>query len=359
MGMPPGNRTVRRAVTLRDVAAAARVHVATASRALDAETAHPVSRETRARVQRVAKELGYRHHMMARGLRRGFSSTVGVVVADLGNAYTPPVLRGLERSLERADYMALVTESRDDSQALDRAVGHLLARQVDGLVLLAVRASDLARVVGWTERVPVVLAVRSLPGSGVPAVTHDDLGGGRLAAAHLAELGHRRVVQLPGPLDMQPFRDRHDSFAETAAGLGLDVWAVPAAGGPTVEEGQRLMELALADRRQATGVFAHNDAMAMGAVRALRGAGLDCPRDMSIVGYNDVPMADCLDPPLTTVRLDGHEVGRRAGDAVLAAIRGLPAPQGDPPVPAELVVRSSATPVDSQRSPSRFSATLP
>ena len=339
-----GNRTVRQAVTLRDVAAAAKVHVATASRALDAETAHPVSRETRARVQRVAKELGYRHHMMARGLRRGFSSTVGVVVADLGNAYTPPVLRGLERSLERADYMALVTESRDDSQALERAVGHLLARQVDGLVLLAVRSDDLARVVGWTSWVPVVLAVRSLPGSGVPAVTHDDLGGARLAAGHLAELGHRRVVQLPGPLDMQPFRDRHDSFAETATGLGLDVWAVPAAGRPTVEEGRRLMELAVADRRGATGVFAHNDLMAVGAVQALRAAGLDCPRDLSVVGYNDVPMADCLDPPLTTVRLDGHEVGRRAGEAVLAAIRGLPVPQGDPPVPAELVVRVSAAP---------------
>ena len=109
-----------------------------ASRALDAETAHPVSRETRARVQRVAQELGYRHHMMARGLRRGFSSTVGVVVADLGNPYTPPVLRGLERSLERADYMALVTESRDDSQVLDQAVGHLLVGAACHPFLLAV-----------------------------------------------------------------------------------------------------------------------------------------------------------------------------------------------------------------------------
>src|SRR4029450_10400494 len=202
MGMPR-DRTARRAVTLRDVAAAARVHVATASRALDAETAHPVSRETRARGQRGAGGLGYRHHMMARGLRRGFSSTVGVVVADLGNPYTAPVLRGLERSLGQADYMALVTESRDDSQALERAVDHLLARQVDGLVLLAARAGDLDRILGWTTRVPVVLAVRSLPGSGVPDVTHDDLGGGRLAAGHLGELGHRRVAPLPGAPDAQ------------------------------------------------------------------------------------------------------------------------------------------------------------
>ena len=339
-----GNRVVRRSVTLRDVAAAARVHVATASRALDSETAHPVSPETRARVKQVAEELGYQHHMMARGLRRGFSSTVGVVVADLGNPYTAPVLRGLQSRLEGADYMALMTESRDDSQVLERAVGHLLARQVDALVMLAVRSGDLDRVVGWASRVPVVLAVRGLPGSGVPAVTHDDLGGARLAAAHLAELGHRRVVQLPGPPDMQPFRDRHDGFAEAADELGLEAWATPPASRPTFDEGRRLMALALEGHGRATAVFAHNDAMAMGAVRALRDAGLGCPGDVSVVGYNDVPMADCFDPPLTTIRLNGHEVGRQAGEAVLAAIRGLPLPGGDRPEPAELVVRASATP---------------
>jgi LacI family transcriptional regulator len=337
-----GNRVVRRSVTLRDVAAAARVHVATASRALDAETAHPVSPATRARVKQVAEELGYRHHMMARGLRRGFSSTVGVVVADLGNPYTAPVLRGIQSRLEGADYMALMTESRDDSQVLERAVGHLLARQVDGLVVLAVRSGDLDRVLGWASRVPVVLAVRSLPGSGVPAVTHDDLGGARLAAAHLAELGHRRVVQLPGPPDMQPFSDRHDGFAEAAAELGLEAWATPPGSRPVFDEGRRLMGLAL--ESPATAVFAHNDAMAMGAVRALRDAGLDCPGDVSVVGYNDVAMADCFDPPLTTIRLDGHRVGRQAGEAVLAAIRGLPLPDGRQPVPAELVARASAVP---------------
>jgi LacI family transcriptional regulator len=338
-----GNRGVRRAVTLRDVAAAARVHVATASRALDAETAHPVSPETRARVRQVAEELGYRHHMMARGLRRGFSSTVGVVVADLGNPYTAPVLRGLQNRLQQADHMALVTESRDDSSTLERAVGHLLARQVDGLVLLAARAGDLERVLEWNNLVPVVLAVRCLPGSGIPTVAHDDLGGGRLAAGHLAELGHRRVVQLPGPLDVQAFEDRRLGFAETAERLGLEAWSVSPASRPMFSEGRRLMAEALAGGRRATGVFAHNDAMAMGAIRALREAGLDCPRDVSVVGSPSTPMADCFDPPLTTVRLDGDEVGRRAGEAVLAAIRGLPVATG-PPIPAQLVVRSSTGP---------------
>jgi LacI family transcriptional regulator len=344
-----GNRGVRRSVTLRDVAAAARVHVATASRALDSQTAHPVSPETRARVKQVAEELGYQHHMMARGLRRGFSSTVGVVVADLGNAYTAPVLRGLQSRLEAAEYMALMTESRDDPQVLARAVGHLLGRQVDGLVVMAVRSGDLDQVLGWASRVPVVLAVRGLPGSGVPAVTHDDLGGARLAAAHLAQLGHRRVVQLPGPPDMQPFKDRDDGFAEAAAELGLEAWAVPPASRPVFDEGRRLMSAALEGGDRATAVFAHNDAMAMGAVRALREAGLHCPGDVSVVGYNDVPMADCFDPPLTTVRLNGDQVGRRAGEAVLAAIRGLPDAGGDPPEPAELVARASAGPPPGRR----------
>src|SRR4029453_4885337 len=117
VGQMSGRKAVRRPVTLRDVAAAASVHVATASRALDSQTAHPVSPETRARVKRVAEELGYRPHMKARGARGGgFSATVGVVGADLENAYTAPVLRGLQSRLEGADYMALVTETRDDSQ---------------------------------------------------------------------------------------------------------------------------------------------------------------------------------------------------------------------------------------------------
>jgi LacI family transcriptional regulator len=333
-----GNKVVRRSVTLREVAAAARVHVATASRALDSQTAHPVSPETRARVKRVAEELGYQHHMMARGLRRGFSSTVGVVVADLGNPYTPPVLRGLQSRLESDHYMALMTESLDDSQVLERAVGHLLARQVDGLVLLAVRSGDLDRVLGWASRVPVVLAVRSLPGSGVPAVTHDDLGGARLAAAHLAELGHRRVVQLPGPPDIQPFKDRNEAFAEAAAELGLEAWAVKPSGRPVFDEGRRLMRVALAGGDSHRRVRP-NDAMAMGAVRALRDAGLHCPGDVSVVGYNDVPMADCLDPPLTTIRLNGDQVGRRAAEAVLGPSAGCPPLTAARPSPAELVAR--------------------
>jgi len=344
-GLVVSNGTARRSVTLRDVAAAANVHVATASRALDSESLHPVSAGTRARVQQVAEQLGYRSHLMARGLRRGFSSTVGVVAADLANPFTAPVLRGLEHSLEEAGYMGLVTESREQSDLLDKAVNHLLDRQVDALVLIAVRAGDRERVLTWATKVPVILAVRTLPGSGIPAVTHDDRGGARLAAEHLAELGHRHVVQLPGPLDVQTFSDRHESFAASAKELGLVARTIGPAEVPTLEEASRLVRRLLArGPGRTTALFAHNDFMAMGAVRALRAAGLECPAGLSVIGYNDIVMAECLDPPLTTIRLEGYEVGRRAGTLVLDAIGGVLTADSGSQTPATLVVRSSTAP---------------
>jgi LacI family transcriptional regulator len=336
---------IRRAVTLRDVAAAANVHVATASRALDPESPHPVSADTRARVREVAESLGYRSHLVARGLRRGFSSTIGVVAADLANPFTAPVLRGVENSLEEAGYMALVTESREDSALLEKAVNHLLARQVDALILAAVRAGDRERVLAWAERVPVILAVRQLPGSRIPAVTHDDRTGAHLAAEHLASLGHRHVLEVAGPLDVQTFSDRHESFVAAGGELGLSTTVVGPAGVPTFEEANRLMRDALADGPgKATALFAHNDFMAMGAVRALREAGLDCPGDLSVIGYNDVAMAECLDPPLTTVRLEGYEMGRLAGAMALQAIGGTPFDGVSSQTPATLVVRASTAP---------------
>jgi LacI family transcriptional regulator len=267
------------------------------------------------------------------------------VAADLANPFTAPVLRGLENSIEEDGYMALVTESREESTLLAKAVEHRLGRQVDALVLIAVRAGDRDRVLDWAARVPVVLAVRKLPGSGIPAVTHDDRGGARLAAGHLAELGHRHVLQLSGPLDVQTFHDRDDSFKATARELGMTVRTIGPVKVPTFEEARRLTGRARATGPgRATALFAHNDFMAMGAVRALRETGLDCPGGLSVIGYNDIAMAECLDPPLTTIRLEGYEMGRRAGSMALDAIGGtLPSGAGEQTA-ATLVVRASTAP---------------
>jgi LacI family transcriptional regulator len=178
-------------------------------------------------------------------------------------------------------------------------------------------------------------------------VVHDDRRGAELAAEHLLELGHRVVAQLPGPADIDSFARRRDGFrAVVAAAPGVvDAGVAETAGITDLAEGHRLMKLTLARAgERPTAVFAHNDAMAVGALEAIREGGLRCPQDISLVGYNDVPLVSHLSPPLTTVGLSSELLGRRLAEVVLAAIE---APAGHAEVvrlPATLVVRGSTAP---------------
>jgi LacI family transcriptional regulator len=330
-------------VTLKDVARVAGVHPATVSRALDPGKMWLVRRETRAKVQTVARELGYRGDVVARSLRRGQTTTLGVIVADLGGAFLAPVLRGIADELEKHGFMALISETRDDHARLRASIENLLTRRVDGLILMTARLGDAPIIETIARETPVVLAIRTLPGSALPSVTSDDVAGGYLAARHLAELGHGSVAELAGPGDIQPFVDRSVGFGQAAGALALDiVQASERAFQPTPSEGRRLMQAFLAGQGPLpTGVFAHSDAMAIGAIAALREAGLDCPDDISIIGYNDAPLSDHLDPPLSTIRFPGDQIGRFAADLAIALIEEPPSVVASVSFPPELVARSS------------------
>jgi LacI family transcriptional regulator, galactose operon repressor len=334
-------------VTLKDVARVAGVHPATVSRALDPGKMWLVRPETRAKVQSAARELGYRTDVVARSLRRGQTTTVGIVVADLTLTFLAPVLRGITDALERHGFIGLISETQDDHERLRTSLENLLSRRVDAAILTGARLGDAALLEGTArERVPVVLAVRALPGSNLPAVTTDDDRGGYIAATHLAALGHRRVAELPGPSDVQPFLDRSEGFARAAAESGLDVLEFGEhAIHPTPAEGRRLMELLLARRDpRPTAVFAQSDSMAIGALDALRATGLRCPADMSILGYNDAPLVDHFDPPLSTIRLPSAEIGRFAAELAIALIEEPKTAVASMTFPPELVVRASTAP---------------
>jgi len=333
-------------VRLKDVARVAGVHPATVSRALDPGKMWLVRPDTRAKVQSVARELGYRADVVARSLRRGQTTTVGVVVADLGNTFVAPALHGITEALERHGFMALISETQDDHERLRASVENLLSRRVDGMIVMAARLGDASVIETIVrEEQPIVLAVRTLPGSPLPSVTSDDVAGGYLAARHLAELGHTRVAELRGPDDVQSFIGRGVGFARGAAEHGINIeWVDESAIHPTPSEGQRLMEKLLAATSGVTAVFAHNDAMAIGALAALRAAGLNCPRDVSVLGYNDAPLAGHLDPPLTTVRFPGDKIGRFAAEVVIALIEEPGSVVASMTFPPELVLRASTAP---------------
>jgi LacI family transcriptional regulator len=333
-----------RGPTLRDVAALAQVHAGTASRALDPERSSLVTAATRDRVLAAAKELGYRGNALARGLRTGRSGVIAVVAADIGNPFVPPVLRGVEQEVVPAGFTVLVSETLDQPGALERITDYLVTSRVDAIVLLAARLEDEAHIRSLEQVIPVVLAVRSVSGSGHQAVVHDDVLGGRTAAQHLVDLGHAKLAQLRGPAGVSSFVGRTRGFDEVVAeSLAVDRSPAGSATEPTVAEGHRLMDLVLDGPRSKwpTAVFAQNDMLAVGALESVAAHGLTCPGDISVVGYNDSPLTDHVSPPLTTVRLPSPELGRTAARMALAKIRGTAGRPGTVKLAPELVLRES------------------
>jgi len=335
-------------VTLEDVARAAGVHYSTVSRALDPDKVGRVNAATQKHVEAVARRMGYRRDMVASGLKRGRTHTVAVVVADLSNPFIAPVLRGIANRLESAGLMSLIGETQDDTARLERILEHLLSRRVDAIILTAARIGDrpvLRRM--KRQGVPLVLAVRNVPGIRLPACTDDEVLGGALAARHLLGLGHRRLTQLRGPMDIYSIVERAEGFSKAVAAAGaVEVNMLHATGiSPTAEEGSRLMRRLLDSKRPLpTAVFAHNDLMAIGALAALKERGLRCPEDMSVIGYHDLPQVDRITPPLTTVRQPQEELGRTAAEMTIGILDGQRPPLQVRRLAPSLVIRESTAP---------------
>jgi LacI family transcriptional regulator len=332
-------------VTLKDVAERAGVHFGTVSRALDPKRSHKVSPETRERVEAAARALGYQANVMARGLRKGSTGLIGAVVADMGNPFLPPILRGLDDILGPRGFMTAVSETHEDPEALRRICEHLVSRRVDGIVISAAHTDDGPFISALEKSIPVVLVVRRVSGGGHHTVTHDDVLGARMVTEHLVSLGHRRIAQLCGPADVSSFTGRARGFSEVMSEHGCTEVAVSdRAAEPTTAEGKRLATALLTGGGQLpTAIFAHNDLIAIGALEAMGEVGLRCPEDISVVGYNDAPLTAHLTPPLTTVQLPSRELGRRAGTMLLNHLDGQPEPPGTIQLEPQLVIRDSVS----------------
>jgi LacI family transcriptional regulator len=351
----------RTTVTLEDVARAAGVHYSTVSRALDPATVRRVSVDTRKHVQAVAKKMGYQPDMVASGLKRGKTHTVAVIAGDLGNPNIAPVLRGIANELEKAGLMSLISETQDDSDRLQRILDHLMSRRVDAIIMTAARLRDAPTIRKIRRQgTPLVLAVQNLPGVRLPACTNDDHMGGVLAARHLLSLGHRRLAQLRGPMDINSCFLRAKGFSKTVADAGaveVVVRSTAPLGSP--EEGEKLMRELLGQKGpRPTGIFAHHDLMAFGALTAAEERGLRCPRDLSIVGYHNLPYDDRVVPPLTSIRQPREELGRIAAEITVALLDSPSRPPAPRRMAPTLIVRKSTGPppepsVDSVRKSTR------
>lgn len=313
-----------RVATAADVARAAGVHASTVSRSLDPLKRDQVKPETRDRVVQAAAALGYRPNLTASSLRRRQSNTIGVLISSFGNPIYGELLTGISGELETLGYHLLITEVPDDadSDRLAEAIDMMRARRIDGLICASARGRDSAALRSLAESgMPVILCLRWIQATGIPRVVNDDALGGALAARHLLELGHERILEITGPTDISTFAERSRGFrgvlTESAAALGHRTVRSTT---PTVDEGYRVMSEVLASDMpfDSSAVFAHNDLLAVGAIDALADVGLECPRDVSVVGYNDNPLTGHLKPGLTTIRLQIDKMGREAARSVIA-----------------------------------------
>jgi LacI family transcriptional regulator len=330
--------------TIQDVARAAGVHPGTVSRALNPQLAGRVTAETTRRIEEAAARLGYVPDQLGRNLRTRRSFTVGVLIPDLGNPVFPPIVRGVEDTLRRAGYEALIANTDDGPANEARLIEVLRARRCDGFVIASSRrdAPTIADLVAAGD--PVVL-VNRLVESGADSVASDDVAGMEAAVDHLVALGHTEIAYVSGPLDLSMTQVRRAAFADAVRSTGLadDGELVETADRYAVQEGERALGRLL-ERRRPTAVIAGNDLIAVGCYAALRKRGLNCPAEVSVVGFNDMPLAGFLDPPLTTVAIPQYEIGVTAAELVLARMNdGAAEPQARL-LPTELVTRESTAP---------------
>lgn len=337
-------------VTLKQVAAAAGVHVSTVSRSLDPQRRHLIGDDMAQRVEAAARKLGYRPNRAAAALRTGRSMTVGVLLPDITNPVFPPILRGIEAALAEPGYVPLVlnapTGLARDAAAASRSVAErLLAQGVDGVIVATASDDDPALATLRKAKLPLVLVNRALASGEVAAVVSDDELGMALAVEHLAALGHAQIAHLAGPQSLSTGVGRLRGLQAALAARGLVPAPVAECSAYSREAGRTGCEQLLAQRAQPskgfTSIVAANDLLALGAYDALAAAGLRVPQDVSVVGHNDMPLVDLIAPPLTTIRIQHFEMGFQAAKQLLAQLAGEPLGPAKVVLRPELVVRGS------------------
>jgi DNA-binding LacI/PurR family transcriptional regulator len=326
---------------MADVAKLAGVSLQTVSRVIN-DSPH-VREETRVRVQDAMRKLEYRPNPVARALVTGRSRTLGVVSFDTTLYGPASTLFGIERAAHEADYFVSIVSLRSlTSAAVVSAVERLRDQGVDGILVVAPQESATQALLHLPEDVPVV-AAEAGPDDSVPLVAVDQVEGARLATRHLLELGHKTVWHISGPSDWLEAEDRVNGWRQTLDAVGAS--APPVLVGDWSARAGHELGRQLVERDDITAVFVANDQMALGLLRTLHEAGRRIPGDISVVGFDDIPEAAYFTPPLTTVRQNFNEMGRRSLLLLLEQIEsGVRVPRRET-VPPELIVRASTAAV--------------
>ena len=318
-------------VTLKDVARAADVSLASASYALNGTGS--LGEAVRAHILKVADDLGYRRNLSARAMRTGKTGAIGVVVPDFSSPFFTALVQFVMKRARQAGYCVFVSDTENSETLEQEAFRRMIDRGVDGVVWFPIR--DVNTVEAESRRVPTLLIDRSIPG--LASIRADYEGGGRRAAEHLLAQGHKCIGIVSGPMDVASMRARIEG---AAAALG-DRLVFNVASSFSMELEPSVQAAVVS--RQATAIFAGTDLIAMGIIRAAQAAGLRVPDDLAVIGFGDMPWAQMANPPLSTIEMPLEDMAAEAVDALLQRIEGMNAPR-DAVFETTLIVRGSTLP---------------
>ncbi|TLS38688.1 LacI family DNA-binding transcriptional regulator [Pseudalkalibacillus caeni] len=326
-------------VKMSDVAKLANVSTATVSRVL--RSPETVKENTRQKVLSVIEELNYQPNILARHFRRSETNTILVIVPNIMNTVFAEIVGGIEQAAAANGYKVLLRNTNLDVRNEYEAIDHLKQRQVDGMILLSERL-EKKTLLEISKQYPVVLASAYIEGLKVPTVSIDNISSSREATEHLIRLGHKRIANICGPLFSSISRDRLKGFKQAVYQNDLEVDSVLIQEGEfTFDSGYNQMLKFLALEVPPTAVFAANDEMAMGAIKAAKENGLKVPEDMAVVGFDNIKFSSMFEPALTTIAQPKYEMGKKAMELLLEQMQGVVHTKIQHVLDTNLVIRDS------------------
>ena len=338
---------------IQQVSKRAGVSTATVSRVLNGSS--KVRRETTEHVRKMIAQLNYIPNTSARNLRIGRSEMFGLIVSDIKNPFFPDLIDQFESLAAAQNIDVVFTHTNYNSQRLATCVRRLVERNVDAIAVMTSEVDESALLLATQSRIPVVLLNQPSLSPKYISVLVDYTRGYREAVGHLAKLGHRNIVFLAGPEDLSSARKRRKAFEAAARKFNIpadDKHRVY--GDMRVEGGRAAMETLLGRKPRPTAVVAVNDLMAIGALQAASAAGLNVPDDVSIIGFDDLPLAAIMHPQLTTIHLSRQEIAEKAFSQLVQSLqnkgqrKASKATQTIHKVHPHLIVRESTSPVNLQ-----------
>jgi len=346
------------AVTIRDVAAAAQLSVTAVSRHFNNRIVLPA--ETVARIEAAANHLGYRPNVTARRLSLGSSESLGVVLSDIAYPFFSAIASAAEAECARLGYSLLIFNSRNMSDNEISHLGRIENAQVDGVLFMTNHpgAPEIAETINRVRN--VVLLDEDVPNAQVPRLYARNRKGGRLATEHLLAAGHRRIAYVGGDNSLISSAERFGGYVEAleAAGISVDPDLIHFPGYESTNGEDAFAALDALDEPP-TAIFSAADVVALGILRAARRAGLSVPDDLSIVGFDDIPNADVVGPPLSTIRQSAETFGVRGVQLLVGLLKGEQTKDVVEYVDVELIERSSVAPPRSRRHWRAASASTP